>query len=60
MEAVLGRGVDPRLVFAAVEGDAAGAFAVGLGAVLADQVAAGAEADPGGADPGGRQQAAAA
>ena len=59
VEAVLGGGVDPRLVVAE-EGDAAGALAAaGLGRLLADQVAAGAEADPGGADAGGPEQAAA-
>ena len=58
VEAVLGRGVDPGLVLA-VEGDPAGAVAARLGGVLADQVAAGAEADAGGADAGGGQQPAA-
>ena len=59
MEPVLGGGVDPGLVLA-VEGDAAGALAAGLGRLLADQVAAGAEADRAGAEPGGGQQAATA
>ena len=51
MEAVLGGGGDPGLVLA-IEGDAPVPSSGGFAGVVADQVAAGPEADAGGADPG--------
>ena len=58
MEAVLGCGRDPGLVLA-VEGNAAGALAVGLGDSMACQEPPAPETDRRGAHAGGSQQAAA-